>query len=100
MLGDFVVQMLGGSTAVDVVGRSERDDDLITDAQQARADLLIVQSTGAETPVARLSSAAGLDILAISSDSQTGNLLRVEQQPMTLDRDALAALALRLKGRA
>ncbi len=102
MLGDFVVQMLGGSAAVDIVGRSTLDNDAIADAKQGRADLLVVQSAGADsrTPVAQLQAAADLDILAISGDSQTGKLLRVEQQPVTLNRDTLAALALRLRGRA
>lgn len=99
MLGDMVVQMLGGADTVEIVGRSASDVAVLRDAHAAKADLLVVSSS-ASGPIAAIEAAVDLDILAISGDAHSGALLRVACTAMTLDRDSLAALPLTLQGRA
>lgn len=102
MLGDVVVQMLGGSGATAIVGRADNDRDIVAEAKRADADLLVVcAGSGNPTgPVAHIRSAVALDILEIAEDAHSGTLLHVGAAPVTLDRETLGALALRLRGHA
>ena len=102
MLGDVVVQMLGGSDVAAIVGRAEDDRDIVNTARRADADLLVVRASSdpASGPLAPIRAAVGIDILEIAEDAHSGTLLHVGESPVTLDRATLDALALRLKGRA
>ena len=102
MLGDVVVQMLGGSDVAAIVGRADNDFDIVNTARRADADLLVVRASfdAASGPLDPIRAAVGIDILEIAEDAHSGTLLHVGESPVTLDRATLDALALRLKGHA
>lgn len=102
MLGDVVVQMLGGSDAAAIVGRADNNLDIIADAKQVDANLLVVRAGSGNPagPIDHIRAAVGLDILEIAEDAHSGTLFHIGEAPVTLDRETLGALALRLRGRA
>jgi len=100
MLGEIVVQMLGNRDTI-VVGRSAPGDDLLAAARRAGAHLLVMRAhPGGGQPIDDIVAAPDLNILLISDDGCDGSLIRLAQEPVSLDRASISGLALRVGGRA
>jgi hypothetical protein len=100
MLSEIVVQMLSGGETV-IVGPSLPGIDPLDAALDAGAQLLVIQSDpGPNGTIERIFAQPGLAILMISSDGREGRLVSFAQQPVTLDRESMAALVPSFAGHA
>ena len=103
MLSEIVVQMLAGRDRF-IVGPSAPGIDPLEAALKAGAQLLVVQaepgSNASNGAIERIFAQPDLAILMISHDGRQGRLVSFAQQPVTLDRDSMAALLLQVAGHA
>ena len=100
MLSEIVIQMLVGRDTF-ICGPSAPGVDPLEAALEADAQLLVVQSEpNMNGTVERIYAQPDLAILMFSSDARQGRLVRLAQQPVTLDRESMSALVLDRVGHA
>ena len=100
MLSEIVVQMLASRDTL-IAGPSAPGTDPLDAARKAGAQLLVVQSEpGPSGTIEQIFAQPDLAILMISGDGRQGRLVSFAQQPVTLDRDSMAALVLQVAGHA
>jgi hypothetical protein len=100
MLREIVVQMLGGAETI-IVDPGASGRDALDAALDGGAQLLVVQSEpGSGGTIERIFARPELNLLMISSDGREGRLVSFAQQPVTLDRQTMAALVMRVAGHA
>ena len=100
MLSEIVIQMLVGRDTF-ILGPSAPEADPLEAALAAGAQLLVVRSEPSlDGTIERIFAQPDLAILMISNDARQGRLVRLAQQPVTLDRETMSALVLDVAGHA
>jgi hypothetical protein len=95
MLRTIVEDLLSLEQDIVVVGRSEHQSDVLRDARDEGADMLITQSgQGArDTSIDAILSAAPLEIFAIGADGTQAAVINLTRRAIALDGDKQAVLS-------